>query len=256
MNIEDCTLIGMVHLAPLPGSPRYDDSIDVLESALRDAIALERGGIDAVLVENYGDNPYPLRVSKDTYDAFLDLCFEIKNEISIPMGINVLRNDWKSALKIADETAISFVRINVYVGITLTEQGIIEGESHKIQRFKKENQINVSIFSDIHVKHGKTLYPDSINIAAKDAVERGHADAVIVSGPRTNEPVDLDELKKVKDTVEVPVLVGSGVRLSNADKILKYSDGAIIGSAFKHHGITEKKVNQTRVENFLRLLKS
>ncbi len=256
MKIEDGTLIGMVHLDPLLGSPSYDDLQDIIGSALRDARALERGGVDAVLVENYGDKPYSLKVSEETYDAFLKICSEIKDEIEVPTGVNVLRNDWKSALKIAKELNLDFVRINVYVGITMTEQGIIEGESDKIQRFKKENGINASIFSDIYVKHGKTVYPESIETAAKDTVERGCADAVIVSGCRTNEPVDIDDLKKVRGAVEVPVLVGSGVRLSNANKILKCSNGAIIGSAFKHGGITENKVNRTRVENFVRFLKS
>ncbi|MGM0405859.1 MAG: BtpA/SgcQ family protein [Thermoplasmatota archaeon] len=256
MKIEDGTLIGMVHLDPLPGSPGYEDSQDIVGSALQDARALERGGVDAVLVENYGDKPYPLKVSEETYDAFLKICSQIKDETELPMGVNVLRNDWKSALKIAGDLELDFVRVNVYVGITMTEQGVIEGESDKIQRFKKENGINASIFSDIHVKHGKTFYPESIETAARDAVERGCADAVIVSGPRTNEPVDIGDLKKIKNTVEVPVLVGSGVRLSNVNEILKYSNGAIIGSAFKHGGITENKVNRTRVENFVRLLKS
>ncbi len=256
MKIEDGILIGMVHLDPLPGSPRYDDSHDIVGSALQDTRALEGGGVDAVLVENYGDKPYPLKICKETYDAFLKICSEIKDEIELPMGVNVLRNDWKSALRIADELGLNFVRINVYVGITMTEQGVIEGESDKIQRFKKENGINTSIFSDIHVKHGKTFYPESIETAARDAVERGCADVVIVSGRRTNEPVDINVLKKVKDTVKAPVLVGSGVRLSNVNEILKHSGGAIIGSAFKHGGITENKVNRTRVENLVRLLKS
>ncbi|MFW6038113.1 MAG: BtpA/SgcQ family protein [Candidatus Saliniplasma sp.] len=256
MKIEDGKLIGMVHLDPLPGSPGYDDSHDIVESALQDARALEGGGIDAVLVENYGDKPYSLKVSEETYDAFLKICSELKDEIDTPMGVNVLRNDWKSALRTADKLDLDFARVNVYTGITMTEQGMIEGESDKIQRFKKDNRINASIFSDIHVKHGKTLYPESIETAALDAVERGCADAVIVSGPRTNEPVNIDDLKKVKDTVEVPVLVGSGVRLSNVKEILRYSNGAIVGSAFKHGGITDNKVSQTRVENFTRLLKS
>ncbi|PYN10649.1 MAG: phosphorybosylanthranilate isomerase, partial [Candidatus Rokuibacteriota bacterium] len=54
------TLIGMVHLPPLPGSPRWDGSMArVIATALADARALVEGGIDALLVENFGDAPFP-----------------------------------------------------------------------------------------------------------------------------------------------------------------------------------------------------
>src|SRR2546425_9152836 len=53
------TLIGMVHLQPLPGSPRWEGSMArVIEAALADARALVEGGIDALLVENFGDAPF------------------------------------------------------------------------------------------------------------------------------------------------------------------------------------------------------
>lgn len=258
IEIGDKKFIGMVHLGPLPGSPLHRDTSEVLARAIKDVHSLERGGIDALLVENYGDKPYSRTISDKTYSAFLKICDEIKKETSIPMGVNVLRNDWKSALRIADELDISFIRVNIYSGVTMTEQGLIEGEAAELQRFKDSNDINCSVFADIHVKHGKTIYPDKIEKAAEDAVIRGISDAVIVSGSRTDEPVDIEELKTVKEKVneslDVPVLVGSGVRLSNVNEILKYSDGIIVGTALKYGGVTENKVSQRRVMNFKRLI--
>src|SRR5256886_15605492 len=53
------TLIGMLHLQPLPGSPRWEGSMArVIDGALADARALVEGGMDALLVENYGDAPF------------------------------------------------------------------------------------------------------------------------------------------------------------------------------------------------------
>src|SRR5439155_1219587 len=53
------TLIGMLHLQPLPGSPRWEGSMArVIDGALADARALVDGGMDALLVENYGDAPF------------------------------------------------------------------------------------------------------------------------------------------------------------------------------------------------------
>ncbi|MFO7791438.1 MAG: BtpA/SgcQ family protein [Candidatus Saliniplasma sp.] len=255
MEIEDNTVIGMVHLLPLPGSPNHKDMSQVVGSALEDVRSLEEGGVDALIVENYGDKPYRKTISDKTRSAFTDICEEIGDETTLPIGVNVLRNDWRSALRISDELDLSFIRVNVYTGVTLTDQGIIEGEAAQIQSFKDMNSIRTSIFADIHVKHGKTVYPDKIETAAEDAVKRGSSDTIIVSGPRTGEPVDIEGLKAVKEKVDVPVLVGSGVRLSNVNEILQHSNGAIVGTAFKYGSITENKVSRTRVDNFIRLFK-
>ena len=53
------TIIGMVHLVPLPGSPRWGGSMArTVAAALADARALTEGGVDALLVENFGDAPF------------------------------------------------------------------------------------------------------------------------------------------------------------------------------------------------------
>ena len=49
-------LIGVVHLPPLPGDPQHDGSgFDAVErAALADAEALATGGVDALVIENFG----------------------------------------------------------------------------------------------------------------------------------------------------------------------------------------------------------
>jgi hypothetical protein len=55
-------IIGMVHCLPLPGSPSYQGDINkVMEQAVEDAKTLERGGVDAVMVENTNDSPSSFR---------------------------------------------------------------------------------------------------------------------------------------------------------------------------------------------------
>ena len=52
-------LIGVVHLRPLPGSPRWQGDLQkVLKLAVADARAYEDGGADAVFIENFGDVPF------------------------------------------------------------------------------------------------------------------------------------------------------------------------------------------------------
>ena len=51
-------LIGVVHLLGLPGSPRAVPLVDAIERAVADARALEHGGADAIIVENFHDAPF------------------------------------------------------------------------------------------------------------------------------------------------------------------------------------------------------
>ena len=51
-------LIGVVHLKPLPGAPDSQGLEGVLEAALFDGAALAEGGVDAIIVENFGDAPF------------------------------------------------------------------------------------------------------------------------------------------------------------------------------------------------------
>ncbi len=93
-------VIGVVHLLPLPGSPRYRGSLEeVLERALADAGALVEGGVDGLILENFGDKPFPKRrISREGLAAFAVVAREVVEEVSVPVGINVLRNDGLSAM--------------------------------------------------------------------------------------------------------------------------------------------------------------
>ena len=52
-------LIGMVHLKALPGSPNFNGDLDTVEAAaLADTNTLLAGGVDAIMVENFGDVPF------------------------------------------------------------------------------------------------------------------------------------------------------------------------------------------------------
>src|SRR5437763_1825282 len=97
-------LIGMVHVGPLPGSPRWEGSIErLIASTLDDARALVEGGMDALLLENYGDAPFtPGRVEPATVAGLAVVAREIRRALpQAPLGINVLKNDARAALAIA-----------------------------------------------------------------------------------------------------------------------------------------------------------
>ena len=249
-------LIGMVHLPSLPGSPRSDvPMVNIIDSAIQDAEALLKGGMDGILVENYGDAPFfPTRVGPETVAAMTIVIREIQRYIDKPLGVNVLRNDVHTALAIATILNCEFIRANVHMGVVATDQGIIEGRASETLRYRKILKSNVMIFADVFVKHGQTLNQTDIGSAAEETVSRGLADAVIVTGGATGEPVGIQELIKVKKAVpDTPVLAGSGVTYENLPDILKIADGIIVGTNVKIDGRTENRVDEERVRELVRV---
>lgn len=250
-------VIGMVHLLPLPGSPRYGGDVGpVVERAVRDALALERGGADGVLVENFGDLPYPKsRVGPETVSAMAVAVREVVRAISIPVGVNVLRNDAVAALAVAHATGGKFVRVNVLTDTVVTDQGVIEPVAGELLRCRRAlGAGDVRIFADVHTKHGALLVPRPIEESAADAVERGLADAIVVTGPRTGLEPPLEDLVRVKRAVAKPVLVGSGLNPGNAERLLSHADGAIVGTYFKRGGVVANEVDERRVGALVEIL--
>ena len=165
-------LIGMVHLLPLPGSPRWAGSMgEVVEGALEDARALEAGGFDALLVENYGDVPFtPGRVDAATVAAVTAVISEIRRSVRLPVGVNVLKNDSQSGLAIAAATGARFIRVNVHVGAVVGDQGIIQSDAYNTLRYRRLLGADVKIFADVQAKHGVPLAPVELEQEARDCV--------------------------------------------------------------------------------------
>jgi membrane complex biogenesis BtpA family protein len=252
---ERPALIGVCHLPPLPGSPRHADPIAALvERAVSDARGYEEGGMAAVLVENYGDHPlYPDDAPKETVAALTAAAVAVRRAVSIPVGVNVLRNDAHAALAVAAAADLAFIRVNVHMGAVVTDQGILQGRAHETLRLRARIAPAVRIFADVHVKHGRPLGNDDPVLAAQEVVTRGLADGVIVTGPATGVAADLDRVRLVRAAlVATPVLVGSGVTAETAGDVLRLADGAIVGTAAKRGGVTEAAVDPDRVRALVR----
>ncbi|WP_297460426.1 BtpA/SgcQ family protein [Thermococcus sp.] len=248
-------LIGMVHLKPLPGSYLYGDDLGtVIESALRDARTLEKAGFDAIMVENFGDVPFPKYVDKTTVASFTAVAKAIRDEVSVPVGINVLRNDGIAAYSIAYAIKADFIRVNVLSGVVYTDQGIIEGIAHELARLRKLLPSGIRVFADVHVKHAVHFF--DFEDAIRDTVERGLADAIVVSGKATGKPVDLKKLALAKKISPVPVVVGSGTTYENLPQLWNHADGFIVGTWIKRDGIVENEVSPERARKLVELAKN
>jgi uncharacterized protein len=246
-------LIGVIHLLPLPGSPRWDGHLEsVCLRAEQEAAALTTGGVNGIIVENFFDAPFAKnKVDTATACALAIVIKRVMAICELPIGVNVLRNDGMTALAVAATTGAQFIRVNVFTGAMLTDQGIIEGEAHALQLYRKQLGAHktVKIFADVLVKHASSLSPNpDIKLIAKDTVQRGLADAIIVSGTATGDAPTLKDLQEAREAVPTtPILIGSGVAKSNIKSLLQFADGAIVASSLKRQGLIENPVDVERV---------
>jgi membrane complex biogenesis BtpA family protein len=244
------TLIGMVHLPPLPGSPRWNGSMDAATAAaLADARALVEAGLEALVLENHGDAPFtPGRVEASTVAAMSVIAVAIRRELpGVPMGINVLKNDARSALAVACAVGAAFIRVNVHFGAVVADQGIVQTDAYATLRDRRLLDADVRIFADVQGKHAVPLAPVEIEQEARDLVNRGLVDALVVSGRATGEPTAIADLKRVRSAVgAVPLLVGSGVTPDSVAELLSIADGAIVGTSVKRDGVVRNPVDPAR----------
>jgi hypothetical protein len=246
----DKPVIGMVHIPPLPGSPRFGGDVQaVREAVLRDAEALVEGGIHGLLLENFGDAPFwPRRVPAIVVAHITALATELRRRFPVPLGINVLRNDGRSALAIAQAAGAQFIRVNVLCGARLTDQGILEGIAPRLLRDRAQLGEDVKILADADVKHSAPLALRPIEEEAEEMLDRGGADGLIVSGAATGRPTDPAQLRAVRSASRgAPVLVGSGVTAENAAQYLDCADGVIVGTWLKRDGDVSQPVDAERV---------
>lgn len=250
-------VIGVIHLLPLPGSPRWDGQMEpVFQRAEQEAAALATGGVHGIIIENFFDAPFAKsRVDTATACALALVAKRVMSVCDLPIGINVLRNDGQTALAIAVTAGARFVRVNVYTGAMVTDQGIIEGEAHRLLLYRRQlgADRSVKILADVMVKHAAPLSATSdIRQIAKDTVLRGLADGVIVSGIATGAAPDLGDLQAVREAVpNAPLFVGSGATRENIASLLAIADGVIVGSTLKRQAVLENPVDVERVRALL-----
>jgi membrane complex biogenesis BtpA family protein len=247
-------VIGVVHLLPLPTSPRWGGSLKaVIDRAEQEATALASGGVDGIIVENFFDAPFTKnQVDPAVVSAMTVVVQRIQNLVTLPIGLNVLRNDGKSAMAIASCVGAQFIRVNVLTGVMATDQGLIEGEAYQLLRYRRELGCDVKIFADVLVKHARPLSSPNLTVAVKDTIERGLADAVILSGWATGSPPNQEDLELACGAANgTPVFIGSGANWENVGTLMQAADGVIVSSSLKRHGRIEQPIDPIRVSQFV-----
>jgi membrane complex biogenesis BtpA family protein len=248
-------LIGMIHLAALPGAPHYGgDFAAVIDDAVADARSLETAGFDGLMIENFGDVPFFAdEVPKATVAAMTYAVGRVGDAVSLPFGVNVLRNDAAAALAVAAATGADFIRVNVLSGIMYTDQGPIVGRAAEIARMRAALAPDVAIMADVFVKHAAPPPGLTIEQAAEELAGRALADAIVVSGTSTGRPPTLPFVRKVTRAVpDTAVFLGSGVTAASASGFLGVATGVIAGTSLKKGGVTTNPVDPKRAAAFVK----
>ena len=251
-------IIGVVHLLPLPTSARWGGSLSaIIDRAEQEAVALVSGGVDGIIVENFFDAPFPKsRVDPAVVSAMTTVVTRLMELVSLPIGINVLRNDSLSAMAIASCTGAAFIRVNVLSGVMATDQGLIEGCAYELLRYRRELGSHVKIMADVLVKHAQPLSSSDLINALRETIDRGLADAAIISGVATGSSPSLEDLKLAKAAAGgVPIVIGSGANFDNIGSLMQYADGVIVSSSLKRQGKIENSIDPIRVSQFVETIR-
>jgi membrane complex biogenesis BtpA family protein len=252
-------LIGVVHLLPLPGAPSASPGLEaVLRRAASDARALRDGGADGVIVENLGDAPFTGgAVDPFTVAAMTRAALAVREAApELALGVNVLRNDALAALGVAAATGAHFVRVNVHVGVMVTDQGVITGRARETLLERNRLGAPLPIVADVLVKHASPLGEADIEDVARDTWHRGRAGSLIVTGSGTGRPIDVRDLDRVRAAVpEAPLWAGSGTTPETAPALRGRIDAAIVGTWLHEGGRIDAPVEPARVRTMREALR-
>jgi membrane complex biogenesis BtpA family protein len=257
---SDQPIIGMIHVQALPGTPECKHSIEeIISLASREASIYKQSGIDALMIENMHDVPYLKNdVGHEISTAMALVAHAVKKESQLPVGIQILAGANKAALAVAKVANLDFVRVEGFVFGHLADEGYIDSQAAEIMRYRKSiGATNIAIFTDIKKKHSSHAITADISISeVAHAAEFFNANGLIVTGKYTGSTASISEIKEVKRSTKLPVIIGSGVTIDNVEEYIKVSDALIVGSYFKQGGFWKNELDKDRIRQFMQLVTS
>ena len=253
------SIIGMIHLKALPGTPKYAfNSSYIIEEALKEAKIYKKAGIDAIMIENMHDVPYLKNgVGHEVSSLMSLIAYLIKQDTNLPVGIQILAGANKEALAAAKSSSIDFIRAEGFVFAHTADEGIIEAQAGELLRYRRHiDADNIAIFTDIKKKHSSHAITQDVSLLdTAKAAQFFLSDGVIITGNHTGIAVSVDDLKALKDQIDIPVLVGSGITIDNVKNYFPLCNAMIVGSHFKEEGFWKNELSYERVSNFMDAVK-
>lgn len=247
-------IVGMCHLPALPGDPGYDGRggmAEVLAHGRREIAALQDGGIDGILISNEFSLPYLTSTEPITAVAMARVIGELRSEIRVPFGVNVLW-DGVASIDLAVATGASFVR-EVFTGVYASDFGMWNTDVGRAARHRSRvGAAGVRLLYNIVPEAAAYLAGRDLAQLTRSTVFNGVPDALCVSGLTAGAATDTSTLKVVKEHAgDVPVFVNTGVRPDTVAESLQYADAAIVGTWLKRDGVFANDVDSGRVAELM-----
>jgi hypothetical protein len=249
------TIIGMVHIAALPGTPHNSMEMSaIISEALRETLILMEGGVNAIMIENMNDRPYLNRnAGPEIVSAMTAVAVELRRKIALPLGIQILAGANKEALAVSLAAGFDFIRAEGFVFGHLADEGFMNSDAGELLRYRKQiGAEHIRVFTDIKKKHSAHAISSDVSIAeTAKAAQFFLSDGVIVTGAATGEKASVEEVKAVKHAVKIPVIIGSGIDAGNIHEYWNFADAFVVGSSLKEDGNWQNPVDLNRVHVFM-----
>jgi uncharacterized protein len=253
------TVIGMIHMGPLPGTPfsRKGDLASIVDKAVSSAGALYENGADGCLIQTV-DRVYG--VGEECDPARLAAVTLIVREIAratgseFMIGVQIMRNALQASLAAAKVAGGSFIRASALVGRTLSPQGCVEPDPLALMNYRaKIDAWDIKIVAEIHSMHFRWHgEPKPVGEIARLAVQAG-ADCVCL-GDR-DEASTLSLIAEVRAAAPgIPIILAGYTDHSNAARLLAASDGAFVGAALERGG-WGGAVDPQRVKDYVQVVR-
>lgn len=247
-------VIAMAHIGALPGTPLYDDHggmARLVDDVRKDILALQEGGVDAIMFGNENDRPYVFDAPKSGVAAMTAVISAVKPDLTVPFGVNYLW-DPAASVSIAVATEAKFVR-EIFTGVFASDMGVWEPKAAEAVQLRRNlARPDLKLLFNINAEFADSLDRRSIGLRARSAAFSSLADAILVSGPLTGQPIEGSHLREVREAVgDMPVFANTGVTIDNIPEILNFADGCVIGTHFKVDGNTWNAVDPERVKRFM-----
>jgi hypothetical protein len=242
-------LIGMIHVRALPGSPAAELPLErIVETAVAEARIYREAGFNGLMIENMFDRPYlAARAGPEVVAAMTAVGREVRREVALPLGVQVLAAANREALAVALACGAAFIRAEAFVFAHVADEGLLNADAGPLLRYRRAiGATHVRVLADIKKKHAAHAITGDVDLAeTARAAEFAGADGVIVTGISTGRAADPDEVRAVRAAVGIPTLVGSGIEPATLARY-QAADGFIVGSSVKRDGVWSNPLDPER----------
>ncbi len=251
-------LIGMVHLGASPGTPFARSTPDeVVAQAVAEARTLADAGFDGIILENMHDAPYVHgdELGPEVVAVMARTLAVVRAAVSVPIGVQILSGGNRAALACAHACGGSFIRCENFVFSHVADEGLLaKAEAGGLLRYRRAiGAEGVPVYCDIKKKHASHAITADLDLGeVAEAAAFFGADGLIVTGAATGRPTSVEDVRRVREACDLPVLVGSGVTPDNAAGLLEHADALIVGSWVKRGGSWKNPVDAARAGAMVR----